>query len=118
MYKFNRPAKTTAQVDQSYKGERIEEKINRIVNNREPITDGAPIVYTERKDGVKPEYNIKTDRFEIAVDAMDKVSKAYIAKREENIKNFENKLNKKNQRLNDEGKGGADQGTTGGDTTA
>ena len=38
----------------------IEEKVRRIVNNNEPITDGAPIIFTEKKDGVLPEYNIRT----------------------------------------------------------
>ena len=28
------------------------------------------IAYTEKKDGVKPEYDIRTDRFEIAREAM------------------------------------------------
>ena len=37
-----------------YEGETIEQKVNRIVNNNEPITDGAPIIFTERKDGVLP----------------------------------------------------------------
>ena len=38
-----------------------------------PIEDGAPIIYTERKDGVNPAYNIRTDRWEIAQDAMEQV---------------------------------------------
>lgn len=85
MYKFNKPEKTSIAVNNSYEGERIEQKIARIVNNKEPITDGAPLIYTERKNGVQPEYNIKTDRFEIAIDAMDKVQKTYIAQREQRI---------------------------------
>ena len=54
-------------------GEYIEEKVRRIVDNGEPIEDGAPIVYTERKDGVRPEYNIRTDRWDIAQEAMEQV---------------------------------------------
>lgn len=101
MYNYRKSTKTTLKRNTSYQGERIEEKINRIVNNKEPITDGAPIVYTERKDGVLPAYNIKTDRFEIAVDAMDKVAKSHIAKREKNIQQFTDKLNKANDKLAD-----------------
>lgn len=51
-------------------GERLEAKIKRLVTSGEPISDGAPEIFTERKDGVKPEYNIRTDRWEIAADAM------------------------------------------------
>lgn len=100
MYTFNKPNDTDLQVNQSYTGERIEEKINRILNNKEPISDGAPIIYTARKDGVQPQYNVRTDRFEIAIDAMDKVAKSHIATREQNIKNFTDKLDKANQKNN------------------
>jgi len=61
-------------------GETIETKIQRVVENGEPITDGAPEIFTERKDGVLAAYNIKTDRWEIAAEAMDKVHKSKIAK--------------------------------------
>lgn len=69
----------------TYEGETIETKVNRIVNNGEPITDGAPIIYTERKDGVLPEYDIRTDRWDIAIDAMDKVNMDRFAKRENKV---------------------------------
>ena len=62
-----------------------ESKVNRIVNNGEPITDGAPIIYTERKDGVLPEYDIRTDRWDIAIEAMDKVNMDRFAKRENKV---------------------------------
>lgn len=85
MYKKNKPEKTSLRINKSYIGERIEEKIERITTNKEPIKDGAPLIYTERKEGVKPEYDIRTDRFEIAVSAMDTVTKSYKAKREQTI---------------------------------
>lgn len=83
MYKYGKPAPTTIRSHEGYEGETIEAKIRRIVNNKEPVTDGAPMIYTERKDGVKAAFNIRTDRFEIAVDAMDKVTKSHLAKREQ-----------------------------------
>tara|TARA_S200000501_G_C20818324_1_gene741642 strand:+ start:1380 stop:1736 length:357 start_codon:yes stop_codon:yes gene_type:complete len=67
---------------EAIEGEPIEHKMERILNNKEPITDGAPEIYTERKDGVGAEYNIRTDRWEIATDAMDKVSANMQAKRD------------------------------------
>lgn len=78
--KFN---KTTIKAREVVEGETIEQKIERIMENGEPITDGAPLIYTERKDGVLAGYNIKTDRFDVAIDAMDKVDKTNKAKREE-----------------------------------
>lgn len=81
--KRNKPTKTDIYRNTSYIGEQIEDKVKRILNNKEPITDGAPIIFTERKDGVMPQYDIRTDRFEIAIDAMDAASKSWQAKREE-----------------------------------
>ena len=81
MYKPNKPTATTICVNKHYEGESIEAKIRRVVNNKEPISDGAPLIYTDRKDGVRPEYDIRTDRFEIAVEAMDKVAQSHVAKR-------------------------------------
>ena len=78
--------KTLFKVNDSYQAVTIEQKIEKIMNAKEPIDETAPIIYTERKQGVKPEYNIRTDRFEIALEAMDKVSSSYQAKRQERIK--------------------------------
>lgn len=72
--------------NQSTEGETIETKIERIVNNNEPIKDGAPLIYIDRKEGVRPSTNIRTDRFEIAVEATDKIAKSYKARREEKAK--------------------------------
>lgn len=82
MYRKNALPRTSARVNNSVAGETIEQKIRRIVYENEPIEDGAPIIFTERKDGVLPEHNIRTDRWELAVEAMDKVTKAQLAKRE------------------------------------
>lgn len=73
-------------LNQSKEGETIEQKIERIVNNKEPIKDGAPIIWTPRKEGVRASTNIRTDRFEIAIEAADKIAKSYKAKREERAK--------------------------------
>jgi len=83
MYRKYKAKKTSINLNQSIEGETIEQKIRRVTNNKEPITDGAPIIFTQRKDGVKPEYDIRTDRFELAVNATDKLTKAHLAKREE-----------------------------------
>lgn len=77
---------TNIDCNTSVEGESIETKIARILQNNEPITDGAPIIYTDRKDGVLPETDIRTDRFDIAIDAMTIVDKTHKAKRAERIK--------------------------------
>jgi len=78
--------------------------MERVLTNKEPIKDGAPLVYTERKDGVMPAYNIRTDRFEVAIEGMDVVAKSVQAKRE----------NRANMSVvKDENKGGDTPSSTG-----
>ena len=89
MYKIPKFNKTSIEVNKSVIGETIETKVERLVNNKENISGGSPLIFTERKDGVMPEYNIRTDRFEVAMDAMDKVSKTHVAKRMERLKSAE-----------------------------
>lgn len=73
---------------ETVEGETIEEKVARVVENKEPIEDGAPIIYTERKDGVIPAYNIRTDKWDIALTAMDQVNKNWEAKNMEKPGSF------------------------------
>lgn len=82
MYKKNKMSVGGLKINESLEGETIEQKIERIVQNKEAIKDGAPLIYTERKDGVKAGHNIRTDRFEVAVEAMDYVTRSTLAKRD------------------------------------
>ena len=77
---------TQINVNDSYIGEPIEYKIKRIVDSKEPIGDTVQMIYTERKEGVQPAYDIRTDRFDIAIDAFDKIDKTIKAKRAEKLK--------------------------------
>lgn len=86
MYKVTRKTPTSIKRYEATEGEPIEHKIERIVNNKEAIQDGAPIIHTLRKDGVVPAYNPRTDRMEIAVDAMDKAHNAQLYQRDAKIK--------------------------------
>lgn len=85
MYKLKQPSKSTINVNKSKEGEFIEAKVRRILNNKEPIKDGAPRVFTERKDGVRPEYDIRADKWEAAVDVTTAISNSHTNKREERI---------------------------------
>lgn len=98
MYNKTSASKSTMKGVKSYVAESIEHKVRRIVNNKEPIKDGAPLIYTERKDGVQPSYNIRTDRWDVAVEAMDKVTRAHQAKREERAKIIQMKNENQNQK--------------------
>lgn len=70
---------------ETYEGELLEDKVKRITENNEPISDGAPLVYTKRADGVRPEYNVRTDKWDVAIETMDKVSQAKKNKIKENM---------------------------------
>lgn len=67
-------------------GESIEEMVRRATENNEPISATAPMIYTEEADGVRPEYDIRTDRNELALEAIDKYQKSQIAKGTPQIK--------------------------------
>ena len=85
--KYSKPSKNNNRLKsiEIYEGESIETKCARILQNKEPITDTAPIIYTTKEDGVLPAYNIRTDRFDIAMDAYDKITRSS-AKKEQAVK--------------------------------
>lgn len=72
--------KSKIQINNLYEAEPLEVKLRRKMNGGkvdEEEGDGKTwtIAYTEKKDGVKPEYDIRTDRFEIAREAMETIEK-------------------------------------------
>lgn len=82
--------------DLTYEAEPREVKLRKIISGEASnMEDGVfPTIYTEKRDGVRPEYDIRTDRFEVAIDAMDKINQStaeQIAKSKgetEAVKNF------------------------------
>lgn len=83
MKRFKIINRTMIELNDSIEGETIEQKVMRITENNEPIEDGAPIIFTDRKDGVLPAYDVRTDRFEIAIEGMDYVAKSNFARRKD-----------------------------------
>ena len=83
MYKRNQPTKTTIQRNESVEGERLETKIERFIYDKDTLAEGdhAPLIYTEKNAGVQAGYNIRTDRWEVAAEAMDVVHRGKVAKR-------------------------------------
>lgn len=80
----------------AYQAEPREVKLRKIISGEaNNMEDGVfPTIYTEKKDGVQPEFDIRTDRFEVAIDAIDKINQSVanqIAKNRgetEAVKNF------------------------------
>lgn len=62
----------------TYEAEPREVKLRKIISGEASnLEDGVfPTIYTEKKDGVQPEYDIRTDRFEVAIDAIDKINQS------------------------------------------
>ena len=82
--------------DLTYLAEPREVKLRKIISGESSnMDDGVfPTIYTEKKDGVLPEYDIRADRFEVAIDAVDKINQSIanqIAKNKgetESVKDF------------------------------
>lgn len=62
----------------TYEAEPREVKLRKIISGEaNNMEDGVfPTIYTEKKDGVQPEFDIRTDRFEVAIDAIDKINQS------------------------------------------
>lgn len=62
----------------TYEAEPREVKLRKIISGEASnMEDGVfPTIYTEKRDGVRPEYDIRTDRFEVAIDAIDKINQS------------------------------------------
>lgn len=54
----------------------------RTESNKDMNAPGRPLLYTERKHGVIPEGNPRTDRWDIAQDAMDYIARTKAARRD------------------------------------
>lgn len=85
-YKPGTPTRTRLHINKCKEGEPLEQKLERMIANKEKMQGDTPIIFTERAKGVEPQYNIRTDRMEVAVDATTKVKKSYQARREEAAK--------------------------------
>lgn len=80
-----------------YDGESIETKVERVVQNKEPIEDGAEIIYTEKKQGVQPQYDIRTDKWEVAQEAMNLAHANRIAKSDGSLEKWKQEQEQQQQ---------------------
>lgn len=64
-------------------GQSIEEKLRQMVATNEPIdTTLITPIYTERDEGVLPQHDIRTDRWNVAQETQDQLAKQTAAMRE------------------------------------
>lgn len=80
MYNKHKQTRTSLKVNESKIGEPIEAKLRRMKNNKEPVKDIVPMTYNDRAEGIDPMFNIKTDRFDLAIEAHDKLAGSRRAK--------------------------------------
>lgn len=95
----------------SYVAEPLETKLQKLTEQKIPIEQSTPLIYTERKNGVEPAYDIRTDRWEIAQMAMDAISKAELAKRDGGMINEENMGGEQGQETHHTSQDGTDTTT-------
>lgn len=108
-YKIPKMTQSTLKSVEKKQGITMEQQVARIMDNQADMERTAPLIYTERKEGVNPAYNIRTDRFEIAIEGMDKGTRSALAEREHRALEKENKL--KIVREEQNGKPDSAQGT-------
>lgn len=64
----------------AYEADCLERKIQKINENHEAIEQLSPTIYTDEKDGVQPQFDIRADKWDLAQNAMDRVNRERIAK--------------------------------------
>lgn len=66
--------KTTLKGVKVKQGITMEQKMQRIMDGNESDDDGTELTFTEEKDGVKPEFDIRTNKWDVVTDAADKLA--------------------------------------------
>lgn len=82
MYKPSAYSTNKIKRNVSKEGQPLEKRLQKMKEGKERITAEAPILFFDKKDGVRPETNIRADRFDIALEAIEKGQKSEIAARE------------------------------------
>ena len=73
-------------MNSSVEGETIEKKVERLTHLNEGVDDGADLIYTMKIEGIPAGYNVRTDRWEVATDAMHAIHKSATAKKDNTMK--------------------------------
>lgn len=62
-------------------GQSLEEFLRKAMIGKEPIQATAKLTYNDRKDGVLPQHDVRTDRFDLAMMETDKIHASKAAMR-------------------------------------
>lgn len=81
MYRYRINRSSNLECEQPYEGESLAREIERFQEEGGEIEMGSPLIFTKKSDGVRPETNIRTDRFEMAQDRMQIANEAKNAQR-------------------------------------
>lgn len=111
MIKKTKYRRSVLEINSTTEGETIETKMEKILNKDsiENIEAEKPLEYTRAEYGVVAETDIRSDRFDMAIDATDKVTKAELTRRNEiweERKTKTEEMQKKQKQKNDDSKGG------------
>lgn len=63
-------------------GESIEQKMEKIIQGNERVEITRSLIYQERRNGILPEYNIRTDKHEILREAVNGATQKYFEARD------------------------------------
>ena len=61
-------------IEMTEPGETLIKKCQRILDEGGPLTHGAPMIYTPKETGVRDDCNVRTDKWTLAMEAMDRVN--------------------------------------------
>lgn len=82
---------TSKPANETFIGESLEDKLARMLTNKEPIEATEPMAYSGENDGVAPQFNPRTDRWEIAREAMQNVKSMQEAQKAAELAKTESK---------------------------
>lgn len=83
MLKNKWPTKSRMKGVITEEGESLMNKLRKMTTEQEVPEEVLPIIYTDKADGVMAAYDIRTDRFEIGREAMEKIKSTEKKKRSE-----------------------------------
>lgn len=108
IYRIPTYQSTDLEINESTEGETIEGRVERILNNNEPITDKAPEIYNEHLAGaedMRNQFDIRHDKWD---EAAEQTSSMYENNHKSNIIDINKGLRSEDTTTKDDDQGGGD----------